>query len=113
MSTLIDIEEYEHPAISICPNGTEGEAIELGGLVIVLPSQPPKKKISGHDKPKHLQVWERQSMPPELSRIKSMDEWLEMPREFRQKFRPYIEEEFRRRREGFWFFNGGVRGVTT
>ena len=108
MNTLIDIEEYEHPAISICPNGTEGEAVELGGLVIVLPAQPPKKQIAGHDKPKHLQVWERQPMPTELSRIKSMDEWLEMPREFRQKFRPYIEEEFRRRREGFWFFNGGV-----
>jgi len=37
-----------------------------------------------------------------------MDEWAEMPREFRQKFSPYIEEEFRRRREGFWFYNGGV-----
>ena len=47
-------------------------------------------------------------MPKELSRIKSMDEWAEMPREFRQKFSPYIEEEFRRRREGFWFYNGGV-----
>ena len=46
-------------------------------------------------------------MPKELSRIKSMDEWAETPREFRQKFSPYIEEEFRRRREGFWFFNGG------
>ena len=46
-------------------------------------------------------------MPTELSRIKSMDEWGEMPREFRQKFSPYIEEEFRRRREGFWFFRNG------
>jgi hypothetical protein len=36
-----------------------------------------------------------------------MDEWGEMPREFRQKFSPYIEEEFRRRREGFWFYNNG------
>ena len=47
-------------------------------------------------------------MPEEMSRIKSMDEWLEMPREFRQKFRPYFEQEFRRRREGFWFYNNGV-----
>ena len=47
-------------------------------------------------------------MPEELSRIKSMDEWAEMPREFRQKFSPYIEEEFRRRREGFWVYNNGV-----
>jgi hypothetical protein len=36
-----------------------------------------------------------------------MDEWAEMPREFRERFRPYVEEEFRRRREGFWFYNNG------
>ena len=108
MNNLIEIEEYEHPAVAICPNGTQGEAIELGGLVILLPVKPPKKQISGHDLPKHLQVWQRRAMPEEMSRIKSMDEWLEMPREFRQKFRPYIEEEFRRRREGFWFYNNGV-----
>ena len=108
MSNLIDIEEYEHPAIAICPKGTKGENVELGGLVVVLPSKPPKKQISGHNLPKRMQMWEKKPMPAELSRIKSMDEWLEMPREFRQKFRPYIEEEFRRRREGFWFYNNGT-----
>ena len=55
-----------------------------------------------------MHVWERIPLPAELSRIKSMDEWGEMPREFREKFRPYIEEEFRRRRDGFWFFNKGI-----
>ena len=108
MSVLVDIEEYEQPAISICPKGTKGEMLELGGLLIILPSKPPKKQIFGHDLPKRMQMWERVSMPDELSRIKSMDEWHEMPREFRQKFSPYIEEEFRRRREGFWFYNNGV-----
>ena len=107
MSVLINIEGYEDPAVSICPNGSQGESIELGGLLIVLPAQPPKKKIAGHGRPDNLQMWERISMPEELSRIKSMDEWGEMPREFRQKFSPYIEEEFRRRREGFWFYNNG------
>jgi len=117
MNNLIEIEEYEHPAVAICPNGTQGEAIELGGLVILLPAKPPKKQISGYDLPKHLQVWQRRAMPEEMSRIKSMDEWLEMPREFRQKFRPYIEEEFRRRREGFGFIITVslhiLRGATT
>ena len=46
-------------------------------------------------------------MPSELARIKSMDEWYEMPKEFRQRFSPFIEEEFRRRREGYWFYNNG------
>jgi hypothetical protein len=107
LSVLINIEGYEAPAVSICPNGSKGESIELGGLLIALPAQPPKKEIAGYGRPDHLQLWERISMPEELSRIKSMDEWGEMPREFRQKFSPYIEEEFRRRREGFWFYNNG------
>ena len=107
MSVLINIEGYEDPAVSICPNGSQGETVSVGGLLIVLPAQPPKKKIAGYGRPDDLHVWERIPMPKELSRIKSMDEWLEMPREFRQKFSPYIEEEFRRRREGFWFYNNG------
>ena len=94
--------------IAICPHGTKGEVVRIGGLDIALPAQPPEKEISGYGKPDDLQLWERVPMPKELSRIKSMDEWAEMPREFRQKFSPYIEEEFRRRREGFWFYNGGV-----
>ena len=108
MNNLVDIEEYEDPAVSICPNGSKGEVVEIGGLVIVLPATPPKKKIAGYGQPDDMQMWQRVSMPKELSRIKSMDEWLEMPREFRQKFSPYIEEEFRRRREGFWFYNAGL-----
>ena len=108
MNSLVNIDEYDDLSISICPNGTQGEVLELGGLVIVLPAQPPKKQIQGYKDPVHMQMWKRSPMPEELSRIRSMDEWSEMPREFRQKFSPYIEEEFRRRREGFWFFNYGV-----
>jgi hypothetical protein len=110
---LVKDDKYEDYAISICPNGTQGKSVELGGLLIILPAQPPKKQIAGHEKSKRLQLWERIDMPQELSRIKSMDEWAEMPREFREKFRPYIEEEFRRRREGFWFYNNGVATYIT
>ena len=105
---LVKVDKYDEQAVSICPNGTQGEVIELGGLVIVLPAVPPQEEVEGHDRPNDMQLWERRAMPEELSRIRSMDEWGEMPREFREKFRPYIEEEFRRRREGFWFFNDGV-----
>jgi len=107
MNPLVEIEDYDTPAIAICPKGTQGEVVQHGSLLIMLPAQPPKKEIAGYGRPDHMQVWERIPMPQELSRIKSMDEWGEMPREFRQKFSPYIEEEFRRRREGFWFYNAG------
>jgi len=113
LSNLLDIENYEEPAIKICPNGTEGEIIELGGILICLPKRPPKKNIIGYKKSDDLQVWERTPMPQELSRIRSMDEWAEMPRQFREKFRPYIEEEFRRRREGLWFYNNGTATYIT
>ena len=113
MSTLLNIEGYDELVISICPKGTQGEILELGGLFIALPSQPPEEEIHGYGRPDDMQMWQRIPMPEELSRIKSMDEWGEMPREFRQKFSPYIEEEFRRRREGFWFFNNGVATYIT
>jgi hypothetical protein len=36
-----------------------------------------------------------------------MDDWMDKPKEFREAFSPYIEQEFKRRREGLWFFNNG------
>ena len=113
MSILLDVEEYDTPAVKICPNGTEGEVIELGGLLICLPKRPPKKDIVGYKKSNALQVWRRIPLQKELSRIRSMDEWEEMPREFRSRFHPYIEEEFRRRREGFWFYNNDTATYIT
>ena len=94
-------------SIKICPNGTVGEIVELGGISIALPKRPPKSEILFHEKPRAMQMWSRIPMPKELQRISSMDEWGEMPREFRERFSPYIEQEFRRRREGVWFFNSG------
>jgi len=113
LSILLDVEEYDTPAVKICPNGTEGEVIELGGLLICLPKRPPKKDIVGYKKSNALQVWRRIPLQKELSRIRSMDEWEEMPREFRSRFHPYIEEEFRRRREGFWFYNNDTATYIT
>ena len=107
MSVLIDIKGYETKGIKIDPNTTEGEVVELHGLLVVLPKKPPKSKILFHDQPKKLQMWKRAPMPEEMQRIRSMDEWFEKPAEFRNKFRSYIEQEFQRRRDGLWFYNNG------
>jgi len=108
MNPLVDLEEYTEPGVAICPNGTHGLVEEIGGLVIMLPKRPAKDKILFHDLPREEQYWRRAEMPKELQRIKSMDEWMEAPKEFRNRFRPYVEEEYRRRREGVWFYNCGV-----
>ena len=107
MDVLAQVEGYEEDVIKICPHGTLGDVVELGGLLIGLP-EIPKEGIIGEGLEEDMQMWQRTSMPQELSRIRSMDEWSETPREFREKFRPYIEQEFRRRRDGVWFYNQGV-----
>jgi hypothetical protein len=104
---LVEVKGYEEKGVVICPNGTMGDHIEIGGVLIVLPKAPKVRDILFHDLAVADQCWRRTDLPQELSRVRSMDEWAEMPREFREKFRPYIEEEFRRRREGVWFYNRG------
>ena len=111
--SLIDIDGYEDKGIKIDPNGTEGEVVELHGLLVVLPKKPKRSEILFHDKPKSMQMWQRIPMPEELQKIRSMDEWFEKPAEFRKKFSSYIEREFERRRNGVWFYNDGIATYIT
>ena len=105
---LIEVDGYDDFVINICPNQTQGEIIELAGLNIQLPIVPPKEEIINHSLKKEDQRWMRAELPQELMRIRSMDEWAEMPKEFRDRFTPYIELEFQRRNNGVWFYNNGV-----
>ena len=72
-----------------------GEVIDIQGLNIQLPKKPPKKKILFSNKKKLEQRWIREDMPQGLNRDNAAD------------YYDYIEEEFRRRREGLCFMNKG------
>jgi len=113
MAGLKEIKGYDEEVVNICPNDSAGEVIEIGNIYIQLPHQPKDEDILFYDKPKEMQMWKRLPMPQELSRIRSMDEWYEMPSEFKKRFSPYIEREFKRRREGVWFWNNGVATYIT
>jgi hypothetical protein len=91
--------------VNICPNGSDGPIIEIESILIQLPEIP--DDILFKSLPLVNQKWQRFELPKELSQIQSMDDWYEAPREFQSKWNPYIEEEFRRRREGLWFMNKG------
>lgn len=108
MAGLVDIEDYEDPVVNVCPNDTSGEVIDISGLCIQLPKVPSDKEILFNEFPKEEQYWRREPMPKDLLSIRSMDEWAEAPREFRNKYTPYVQKEFTRRREGVWFYNNGV-----
>jgi hypothetical protein len=105
---ILDVEGYDEKVVSLDPEGRVGEIVEIYGLDIALPKKPPRSEILFHDRPKKMQMWQRQPMPEELQRIRSMDEWFEKPSEFRKRFSSFIEKEFERRRNGVWFYNNGV-----
>ena len=107
MAGLKKVEGYDEYVINICPNDTEGEVVTIGGVDIQLPKTPKKKEILFNEREHNMQMWERLPVPIELQRIRSMDEWYEMPSDFKKRFSPYIEKEFDRRRNGVWFYNNG------
>ena len=108
MAGIKDIEGYDDFVINICPDGTEGEIIEIAGLFIQLPEKPDDSSILFSELPNEEQYWRRLTVPKELERIRTMDEWSEAPKEFRDRYTPYIEREFVRRRKGLWFYNNGT-----
>ena len=108
MAGLKVIDKQE--VINICPNNSDGPIIEIESLSIQLP-KPEGFLFS--DLPKERQMWNRQEIPRELAQINSMDDWYESPREFQQKWSPYIEQEFKRRKEGLWFMNNGEETYIT
>ena len=108
MAGLVDIKGYDDFVVNICPDNTSGEVRVLADIYIQLPEQPNKSEILFSDLPEKEQKWSRLHVPRDLEAIKSMDEWSEQPKEFRQKYSPYIEKEFYRRQHGVWFMNNGV-----
>ena len=88
----------EHDVVVISRTGQIGEVYEIQGVKIALPKKDDVVKFEG-DKWKHM------GYPKELSKIKSVFDWDEYPSQFKEKWYDYIDTEFKRREEGFWFFN--------
>jgi|688.fasta_scaffold13157_13 hypothetical protein len=108
MAGLKKIDGYKDFLVNICPDDSQGDVIEISDIFIQLPKQPAKTDILFHDKKREEQMWKRLPVPQDLVRVRSMDEWMEQPKEFRIKHNAYIEQEFHRRRNGVWFYNNGV-----
>ncbi len=92
----------EHDVVVISKTGLIGDIYQIQNLRIALPKQP--KKIHRFDKNK----WEVTPYPKELNRIKTIFDWRDYPEDFKNKYIDYIENEFVKREQGFWFYNKGV-----
>jgi len=91
----------DHDIIVLSHNGQIGEIIEIQDLVIALPKVP--KDVYSNPKDK----WVKFEQPKELERLKNIFDWRAYPEDQKDQWHDYIDEEFRRREEGFWFTNNG------
>jgi hypothetical protein len=91
--------------VVISKTGQIDQIININGLNIALPKPP--ERVHTRDKKNKEQYWEPHVLPKELKKIQSIFHWHETPPQFKNKWVDYIEQEFDRREEGFWFMNNG------
>jgi hypothetical protein len=89
----------EHDLVVISKTGQIGDIYEIQGLAIALPKKP--KEILKNPKNR----WVKIEQPKELNKLKTIFDWRSYPEEAKEQWYDYIDEEFKRREEGFWFTN--------
>jgi hypothetical protein len=93
--------DKEHDIVVISRTGQIGEIYEIQNLKIALPKVPKEVDDIGGK-------WTPSEYPKELKNIKTIFDWEAYPDEFKSKWVGYIENEFTRREEGYWFINKEV-----
>ena len=91
--------DKEHDIVVISKTGKIGEILEIENLRIGLPLEP--KGVHMHPENK----WVKTDQPKELERLKNIFDWRAYPEDQKEQWFDYIDEEFNRRDNGFWFMN--------
>lgn len=99
--------DSEYDMVVISKTGRIGEIVSINGLVIALPEEPSEEKIKKRSSVKKDQYWEREPVPKELQKIRSIFEWDEYSNEFKNSHIPYINDQFDYRENGYWFYSNG------
>lgn len=97
--------------INISPYASKGdvrgEVIVLHGVSIRLPQQPSDKHIVNAGKPIKQQKWERLPVPDDFEYIDTWEDFEQLPQAAQDRLMTYINEEWRRRKEGLWVYIKG------
>jgi hypothetical protein len=91
----------DHDMVVISKTGQIGEIYEIQNLKIALPKADNVYKFKENK-------WTRFDYPKSLKRIKTVFDWREYPEDFKETYYDYIDEEFKRREEGFWYINKDI-----
>ena len=89
--------DKEHDIIVISKNGEIGKIYDIQGLVVALPKV--KKLEKGNDLGNNK--WTAAQYPEELKNIKNIFDWKKYPDAFKEEWEDYINNEFKRRDEGY------------
>ena len=92
--------DEDFDVVVISKTGKIGEIYEIQNLKIALPAEVETHNFKDNK-------WSHTEYPIELSRIKTIFDWKEYPEDFKEQWYDYIEKEFERRENGFWFNNKG------
>ena len=91
----------EHDVVVLSHSGQIGEIYEIQGLKIALPKAPANVYCNEENK------WRQIPKPDILKKIKTIFDWKAYPEDQKEQWYDYIDEEFNRREQGFWFNNNG------
>lgn len=90
----------DHDMVVISKTGQIGEVYEIQDLKIALPLKSDVTKFKDNK-------WEVTEYPRELKRLKTIFDWEAQTQSFKSKWDKYIDTEYDRRDNGFWFYNNG------
>ena len=102
--------DKDHDIVVISKTGEIGEIYEIQNLKIALPAVNNVFKSSSK---KEDQRWQQLEYPIELKKIKTVYEWNQQPESFKEKWYDYINNEFIKRDEGYWYYNKGIPTYVT
>ncbi len=88
----------EHDMVVISRTGEVGEVYEIQNLKIALPLENDVVTFEGNK-------WMAQEYPKELKGIKTIFDWKNYKEDFKEEWYEFIDKEFKRREQGFWFVN--------
>jgi hypothetical protein len=89
----------DHDIVVISKTGQIGDIYDIQGLKIALPKTPSNVYKNADNK------WKQLDKPDLLKKVKTIFDWKAYPEEQKDQWYDYIDEEFKRREEGFWFSN--------
>jgi hypothetical protein len=96
--------DKDYDVVVISKTGKIGEIYEIQNLRIALPlDEDPYKRSEA----KEEQYWEQVKYPKELDKIKNVADWSKHPDSFKEYWYDYIDQEFKRRDEGFTYYSNG------